>query len=186
MEVATRLRVGMTILHEGRLCKVVDVTHVTPGKGNAIVQAKMKDVKTGRNVEYRFRPSEKFEKAHLETREMEFLYAEGEQTYIFMDNESFEQRGISTEFLGDDRLYLLPNTVVQVEIYENEPIGLRLPKVVELEVTETEPSLKGATAQAHNKPATLETGLVVQVPPFVNAGDKLRIDTESGEYIERA
>ena len=186
MEVATRLRAGMTIVHEGRLCKVVHVDHVTPGKGNAIVQAKMKDVMTGRNVEYRFRPSEKFEKAHLETREMEYLYKEGEDNFVFMDNETYEQVRVGVDLIGDDRLYLLPNTTVRLEMHEDKPIGLQLPKVVELEVTETEPSLKGATAQAHNKPATLETGLVVQVPPFVNRGDKIRVDTESGEYLERA
>lgn len=186
MEVATRLRAGMTIVHEGRLCKVVQVDHITPGKGNAIIQTKMKDIETGRNVEVRFRPSEKFEKAHIEGREMEFLYKEGEETFIFMDKETYEQTRINRELIGDDRLYLLPNTTVRVELHESQPIGLQLPKVVEMEVTETEPSLKGATAQAHNKPATLESGLVVQVPPFISSGDRIRVDTESGEYLERA
>lgn len=117
---------------------------------------------------------------------MEFLYQEGEESYVFMDNATYEQHHLSPELLGDDRLYLLPNTVIQVEMHEGTPLGVQLPKVVELEVVETQPSIRGATAQAHNKPATLETGLVVSVPPFVEKGDVLRIDSESGEYIERA
>jgi len=176
----------MTIVHDGRLCKVTQVDHVTPGKGAGMIQAKMKDVLTGRNVEYRFRSGEKFERAHLETREMEFLYAEGEDRFVFMDSETYEQHHLGLELLGDDRLYLLPNTVVQVEIHQGNPLGVQLPKVVELEVVQTEPSLKGATAQSHNKPATLETGLVITVPPFIEKGDRLRVDTESGDYIERA
>lgn len=186
MMVATRLRAGMTIIHEGRLCKVTHVDHVTPGKGYGMVQAKMKDVKTGRNVEYRYRSSEKIERAHLETREMEYLYPEGEDIYVFMDSETFDQHRIPADLIGDDHYYMLPNTAVQVEMYEGEPLGIQLPKVVEMEVTETEPSLKGATAQAHNKPATLETGLTVSVPPFISKGDVVRVDTESGEYLERA
>ncbi len=182
--IATQLRVGMNIIHKEKLCRVASVTHVTPGKGHGMIQAKLREVATGTGFDYRFRSDERIERATLEQRQMEFLYADGEE-YVFMNSETYEQINLNTELLGDSINYLLPNIQIKVEFFQDQPIGVDLPQSVELEVVETAPELKGATASASAKPATLETGLVVQVPQFVKVGEKIRVDTSEGKYIER-
>jgi elongation factor P len=159
--------------------------HVTPGKGQASVQTKMKSIKTGVNAEYRFRSDETAIKASLETKDMEFLYQDGDN-YFFMDIETFDQIPINIEMLGDDQYYLLPNTKVAINFYQNEPIGVDLPGTVILKVTETEPTLKTATVTSSYKPAVLETGLKTQVPPFISEGESIKVDTSDGRYLERA
>ena len=183
--VATQLRVGMNIMYKGELCRVTSFTHVTPGKGHGMIQAKMKSVMTGTGYDYRFRSDERVERATLEQQMMEFLYADGD-SYVFMNSETYEQINLSTELLGDNVNYLLANTQVKVEFFQEEPIGVEMPSSVILEVVETEPEMKGATASASAKPATLETGIVVQVPQFVKVGEKIRVDTSEGKYMERA
>ena len=182
--VATQIRTGMIIIHNKELCRVVGMTHVTPGKGRGMVQTKLKNIVTGTGFEQRFRSDEKIERATLEQREMEFLYQNGDE-FIFMDTASYEQIHLTEEILGDGTNYLIANGKVMVEMHEGNPLGVELPKTVELEVVETEPEMKGATASASAKPATLETGVVVQVPQFIKAGEKVKIDTSDGSYLER-
>ena len=182
--VATRIRTGMIIIHNKELCRVVNMTHVTPGQGRGMVQTKLKNIVTGNGFEQRFRSDEKIERATLEQREMEFLYQDGDE-FIFMDTGTYEQINLTDEILGDGTNYLIPNIKVMVEMHEGNPLGVELPKTVELEVIETEPEMKGATASASAKPATLETGVVVQVPQFIKAGEKVKIDTVDGSYLER-
>ncbi len=182
---AIQLRKGNVISFKDGLYAVTDFQHVTPGKGPAFFQTKLKNIKTGSNAENRFRPDESVEKVDLETRKMEFLYEDGGE-YIFMDLETYDQFPISNELLGDAPLYMLPNTEVDVSFHEKEPIGVELPLTVDLTVTETEPNLKTATVSSSYKPATLETGLKVQIPPFIEEGEVIRIDTRDGKYLERA
>lgn len=182
---ATQLRKGMIIIYNNELYILTDVSHFTPGKGQAGVQTKMKNIKTGNNAENRFRSDENVEKASLDTRKMEFLYDDSNDFY-FMDQETYDQIPINKEMLGDSCLYMLPNIVVDVSFYENEPLGIELPNSVDLEVTETEPVMKTATITSSYKPATLETGLQIQVPQFISEGDVIRIDTRDGKYLERA
>ncbi len=185
MIVATQIRTGMTIIHNGSPCKVIDVTHVTPGKGRGMVQSKLKDLVSGAFIEYRFRSDEKVERAILEQHEMEYLY-NTDNEYHFMNTETYEQIALSKEQLGDYIYYLKPNVRFQVEFFDGRPVGIQPPLVVELEIKETQPHLKGATAASSMKPATLETGLVVSVPSYLEAGDVIRIDTRDGKFIERA
>ena len=185
MIVATQLRVGMTIIHDGDPHKVLSMSHVTPGKGRGMVQTKLRNLKTGSTFENRFRSDEKIEKAVLAQHEMEYLYSDGD-TYHFMNTATFEQTSLPAEMLGEAVNYLIPNVKFMVEYYEKTPVGVAPPKVVELKVVETAPFMKGATAAASYKPATLETGVVVQVPGFIEPGDVIRVDTAEGKYIERA
>lgn len=182
---ATQIRKGMIILYNNELHVVTAMSHFTPGKGQAGVQCKMKNIKSGSNAENRFRSDETVEKANLETRKMEFLYVDGED-YYFMDHETFDQIPISKEFMGDDIYYLLPNLECEINFYEGNPLGVELPSIVELKVLETQPNLKTATVTSSYKPAVLETGLKVQVPQFIEEGQVLRIDTRDGKYLERA
>jgi elongation factor P len=182
---ATQLRVGMAILHEGNLCRVLSVQHITPGNWRGMVQAKLRNLKTGNSFEHRFRSEDRVEKADLEEHDMEFLYASGDE-YHFMNTESYEQVGIRGEDLGDAVRYLVPNVRVLVEFFEHRPVGIELPVTVDLKVVETTPGMKGATASNSGKPATLETGLQVTVPQFINIGDVVRVDTAEGTYLERA
>lgn len=182
---AIQLRKGNIINMNGELLKLTDVMHITPGKGQAVIQAKMKNIRTGSNAEKRFRPDEAVEKADLRTKRMEFLYDDSAD-YHFMDKENFEQIALTDEFIGDDKYYLLPNTDVDVSFYENEAIGIELPLSVDLKVVETDPNLKTATVTTSYKPAVLETGLKTQIPPFVEEGEVVRIDTRDGKYLERA
>lgn len=182
---ATQVRKGMIIIVDGDLYRVVDSTHVTPGKGQALMQTKLRRLKDGSIHDYRFRSKDRVEQAYLESLEMEFLYHEGDD-YIFMNLETYEQIKLSEEVLGDAVNFVLPNIVFSIEFFEKQPVGVNPPMTVVLEVIKTAPFLKGATAAAGNKPATLETGIVVNVPQFIKEGDKLKIDTRDGSYIERA
>jgi elongation factor P len=178
-------KTGVTVELDGAAYQVVDFQHVKPGKGAAFVRAKLKNLQTGATVERTFRGGEKVSKAHVDRREMQYLYNDG-QDYICMDNENYEQISISKSQIGDGVKWLLENMNIYVLIFQGNIIGLELPNFVELRVTETEPGIKGDTATGATKNATLETGAVVQVPLFVEEGDVLRIDTRTGQYMERA
>lgn len=181
---ATQLRVGNTIEIDGKLCSIMKVEHRTPGKGNAVIQTRLRDLDSGNSFEQRFRSTENVEKVSLDHRKMEFLYADGAK-YHFMDAETFDQIELEEGWLGDAPQYMLPNTQVEMAFYENRPVGIELPTAVELTVTETEPGIKGATVQASKKPATTQTGLVVQVPQFVEKGTVIKVDTRDGSYMDR-
>lgn len=183
--IATQIRPGQILQVDGDLYRVADMTHVTPGKGMAHVQVKLKNIQTGVNKEGRYGSSDKVEKVDVITVKMDYSYQDGGD-YVFMDIRTYEQIHIPTEILGDARPYLVPNTTVEVQTFEGRVVGIELPKVVELEVVQTPPEVKGATATAQTKPATLETGLVVNVPGFVNSGERIRVDTATGRYLERA
>jgi len=182
---ATQLRKGMIIEHNDELYQLTDVFHNTPGKGQASVQTKMKNIRTGVNAEKRYRSDEIAFKASLESKEMEFLYNDGDD-YYFMDTETYDQIALRTDIIGDSHFYLLPNIKVTVNFYQNTAVGIELPGSVELKIIETEPSLKTATVTSSYKPATVETGLKIQVPPFISEGEVVRIDTTDGKYLERA
>jgi len=174
----------MCILHGGDVARIMTVTHRTPGNLRAFVQVRMRNLRTGNSFEHRFSATENVERAHLDTVPMEYLYSDGD-THHFMNQETFEQLGLSDEVLGDGMLYLLPNSVIKVDFYDGTPVGVELPMTVQLEIVETEPALKGATASASYKPAKTETGLVVQVPPFIESGTRIEIDTRENKYLKR-
>ena len=182
---AFEARVGNLIEHQGKLWKVHKKSHVKPGKGGAFVQLEMKCVSDGTKLNERFRSEDKVEKAHVETRQMQYLYTEGDD-YIFMDNESFEQLTMSVDDLEAQIPFLLPNTDVQINFHNDNPIGVELPTNVILEVTETEVMVKGQTVASGGKPAVLETGYKLTVPQFITIGEKVKVNTETGEYVERA
>jgi elongation factor P len=184
MIAATQIKRGMTIKLNNELYRVFSFQHITPGNWRGMVQTKLKSIKSGSIIEHRFRSEDRVEQAYLETHEMEYLYSDGTDFY-FMNTETFEQTHLPTEFLEDSIPYLTPNIKIQVEFYEGRPIGIELPPSVDLKVVSTEPSLRGATVSNVNKPATLETGLVIQVPPFINEGELIRVDTSDGKYLER-
>jgi elongation factor P len=181
---ATRLRKGMLIKYENNLFRILDLHHITPGNKRAHVLCKMRDIRSGRLVDNKFRSEDDVERATLDEHEMQFLYKDGD-VFHFMNTESYEQTHLSAEVLGDSALYLLPDALIKVEFYETEPVGIELPLTVDLKVTDTVPGIKGATASAQIKPATMQTGLVVNVPSFINTGDVIRINTETGEYLGR-
>jgi elongation factor P len=176
---------GMTIEMEGVLYNIVFFQHVKPGKGGAFVRTRLKNLKTGAVMEKNFRAGEKVELAILDKRRMQFLYLEG-SNFIFMDTETYEQMPISEEEMGETARFLLEGTQVEVSLYEGKPVGVEPPVFVEMEVAETAPGVKGDTASGGSKPATLESGLVVSVPLFIEAGNRIKVDTRSGEYVERA
>lgn len=182
---ANRLRPGSVIIHKGDLCRVMSVQHLTPGNLRAMVQAKFRNLKTGVQFENRFRATEDVEAAFLEKHQMEYLYDDGGR-YHLMNCETYEQIEMDHDQFGDAIQYLLPNTKVEVTFHEGSPIGVELPTTVALKVVEAEPSVKRQTASASYKKCTVETGLVVMVPPFIEAGDVIKINTETGEYLERA
>ncbi len=182
---AKRLRKGQLIRVGNDLFRILDLHHLTPGNLRAHVQCRMRNIRTLALADTKWRSEEDIERAVLDEREMQYLYNDGDHFY-FMDTTSFEQVHISAEALGDSKNYLIADSVIRVEFYEEEPVGIELPGTVDLLVKETTPGIKGATASAQVKPATLETGLVVSVPSFVNEGDKVRINTETGEYQSRA
>jgi elongation factor P len=182
---ATQLKRGMCIKHDNELFRVVSTQHITPGNWRGMVQAKIRSLRSGSIIEHRFRSEDRVERAILDETEMEFLYQDGDM-YHFMNNETFEQIALSEEVLGDAVSYLIPNIKLEIELYEGRPVGIELPLTVEMTVMETEPGIKGASVSNVGKPARMETGLVVQVPAFINQGDRIRIDTASGSYIERA
>ncbi|HHY31860.1 MAG TPA: elongation factor P [Firmicutes bacterium] len=175
---------GLTIELDGEVYTVVDFQHVKPGKGSAFVRSRLKNVKTGYVIERTFRAGEKLPRAHIDYREMQYLYSSGDENY-FMDTSTYEQLVLNNETLGDAKKYLKENMIIGVQMYEGSPIGVELPNFVELAVVDTDPGLRGDTATGGSKPATLETGAVVQVPLFVNVGDIIRVDTRTGQYLER-
>lgn len=181
---ATQLRTGMLIQMDGDLFRVMTTQHITPGNKRGHMQTTLRNIQSGTKVDHRFRSSDRVERAMLDSQEMEYLYADGDQ-YVFMHPETYEQVSFSRELLEESLPYLLPNTRVTVDLFESTPIGITLPSTVDLTVTQTEPSLRGATATASMKPATVETGLVVQVPQFVVEGDIVRVDTTEGKYMAR-
>jgi elongation factor P len=182
---ATQLRPGMIIKHNNDLHSVFSVEHRTPGNLRAFIQAKLRNLRTGAMFEHRFRSPDPIEKVNVDEVEMEFLYADAD-SYYFMDIANYEQTHLTKEILGDAVDYLIPNLQIKVEFFDGKAVGIELPQTVELTVIETEPGLKSATASSVTKPAKTETGLVVQVPPFVNEGEKIRVDTAEGTYLSRA
>ena len=183
---ATEIRVGNLVEWEKRIWRVLKCYHVhVGGRGGAFMQVEMKDIEAGTKTNQRIRTEEKVERAFVEPREMTFLYADGE-SFVFMDKDTYEQLTLDADFLEGQSGYLLPNTDVQVNFHNDRPIGVQLPGSVVLTVVETEPNLKGATATGSFKPAKTETGLTVMVPQFVVEGEKVKVNTETGEYMERA
>ena len=181
---ANDIRKGMVILFEGAPCKVMDFRHHTPGNLRAMVQTRMRNLLTGSSFEHRFRSADTIEKVTLEQHEMEYLYSDGEQHH-FMNTESFEQIALNEDDLGDAAQWLMPGIKIEVEFYNDSPIGVRLPDSMELTVDYTEPGLKGATVTNTNKPAKLENGVTIQVPPFIETGERIRVNPTEARYLER-
>lgn len=181
---AGEFRNGVTFELEGSVFQIVEFQHVKPGKGAAFVRTKLKNVMSGAVVEKTFRPTEKFPKAHIDRKDMQYSYNDGD-LYYFMDMESFEQLPLTAEQLGDALKYIKEEDMVRILSYKGNVFGVEAPNFVELKVTETEPGFKGDTATGANKPATLETGAIVNVPLFIDTGDTIRVDTRTGEYMER-
>ena len=182
---ASDVRIGNLIEYQGKLWRVLKKSHVKPGKGGAFAQLELKSISDSTKLNERFRSEDKIEKAHVEPRQMQYLYLEGD-VCIFMDLETFDQITINQDELSGDIEYLCPNEDVQINFYNDKPIGIELPANVVLRVVDTEASVKGQTAAGSGKPALLETGIRVVVPVFVNVGDAVKINTETGEYVERA
>lgn len=178
-------KTGLTIELEGAILQIVDFQHVKPGKGAAFVRCKLKNVETGATTEKTFNPKEKIEKAHIERKNMQYLYASGDD-FNFMDTETYEQIVLTSDQLESNVKFLIEDMSITVLYHKERAIGIELPNSVVLEVVETEPGIKGDTASGGSKPATMQTGLVIQVPFFINVGDKLRVDTRTSSYIERA
>jgi len=174
----------MCILHGGDVCRVMSSTHRTPGNLRAFVQVRMRNLRSGNSFDHRFSATESVERAILDTVPMEYLYSDADHHH-FMNQETYEQLALTDEVLGDGMLYLLPNSVIKVDLYEGSPVGIELPTTVVLEVVETEPVMKGATASASYKPARMETGLSVMVPPFIETGTRIEIDTRENKYLKR-
>ena len=180
----SNFRRGLKIEIDEKPFEIIEFQHVKPGKGGAFVRTKLRNMLNGRVIDQTFRSGEKVGKPDLEEKEMQYLYQDGD-SYCFMDNETYDQVFLSEDHLDEARRFLAENTTVEVLYYNEEPIGLELPMFVELEITETEPGVKGDTASKVTKPATLETGAVIPVPIFLNIGDKVKVDTRSGSYVER-
>jgi elongation factor P len=182
---ATQIRKGIIILLNEKLYRVDEMDHVTPGKGIAVVQTKLRDLNDMSVRNYRFRPSETVEKVVLDSRELTYSYKD-EDNYIFMDNETFDQISLSKDFMGDAVYYLQDGVTYTLESYRGNPMNLTPPLAMEFEVVEAETTLKGATVQASYKPAKLDNGMEIMVPPFIEMGNIIKVDTRDGSYIERA
>ncbi|MBZ0272032.1 elongation factor P [bacterium] len=182
---ANRIRVGNIVEIEGDPCRVMDATHITPGKGNAVVQTKMRNLRTGVQFEQRFRSVEDIKRAFLDEHEMEFLYSEGTH-YHFMNTETYEQIAIDKDVLGDMTDWLVENMRITVLFFNEQIVGASLPKTIELKVVETVPYMRGATATNSPKPAKLENGVTINVPPFIEEGELIRVDPDARVYLERA
>jgi elongation factor P len=182
---ATRLKRGMLVKMGADLYRVLDLQHVTPGNLRGFVRAKFRNIRNGTLSDQKLRSEDFLERAVLDEREMQYLYKDGD-AFHFMDTATYDQLHIDAEVLGDSVNYLIADSLIKVEFYDEKPVGIELPPTVDLKVEDTVPGIKGATASAQVKPARLETGLVVQVPPFVNPGDTVRVSTETGEYLGRA
>ena len=185
MIAASDLKAGMTFEQDGKLIKVMEASHHKPGKGNTVMRMKLKDVRTGSTTDTTMRPDEKVKKAHIDTKPVQYLYSQDDMA-IFMDLETYEQYEVPTALIEEELKYLLENMEVKIQFYGEEFIGLTLPTTVILRVAETQPSIKGATVTGSGKPATMETGLVVNVPDFVEADELLEINTAEGTYLKRA
>jgi elongation factor P len=177
-------RKGLKIELEGKPLIIVDFLHVKPGKGGAFIRTRLKNMESGQVLEKTFRSGEKVDRPDLLEREMQYLY-QGAEGYCFMDNDNYEQIFIDEDHLGDSKSFLKENIDVKVLMFNSKPIGIELPIFVQLQITQTDPGVRGDTATGATKPATLETGVVIQVPLFINQGDSVKIDTRTGEYVER-
>src|SRR5271157_3191568 len=182
---ANDLRPGMVINHNGDLFSIHKAEHRTPGNLRAFVQARMRNLRTGALSDYRFRSTDEVERANLDETEMQYLYSDGD-SFFFMNTSNYEQIHLHKDVVEHRAAYLVPDVMLKVVFFEGRPVDVELPPTVDLKVVETEPGIKGGSATNVTKPATLETGVVVQVPPFINAGEKIRVDTAEGKYIERA
>ena len=181
---ATQIKVGMVIVHDGRPCRVTNVLHVTPGNWRGMVHAKMVNLITGSQVEHRFRSEDKVERAELEHHPLQYLYRSGDD-FTFMNTENYEMVNVASEYLGDAVNYLNDGMTVEMSYYEGKPVAVDLPMFVELEIVETDPVLKGATISSSPKAARLNTGLTVKVPQHMSVGDRVKIDTRDGSFVER-
>ena len=181
---AGELKKGITIVLDGQLYQVLDYSHIKMGRGSAQIRIKLRDVKAGHLIEKSFQASEKFAKAFLERRQVQFLYSDG-GLYHFMDNQSYEQVAVDKVLMGETVNYLIENMNLELLIHKGVPIGVELPLSVELKIVETGPGFKGNTASAGGKPAVMETGITIQVPFFLNTGDRIKVDTRTGTYLER-
>lgn len=181
---ATQLRTGMAIVHEGNLCRVMKVQHITPGNWRGMVQTRLVNIETGSNTEHRFRSEDKVERASLEEHNLQFSYRAGDD-YHFMNTETYEMMSLHADVLGEAVGYLTEGMVIEALYFNGKVVGVEVPMFVELSVAETTPNIRGATAAASPKPAKLETGLEIKVPQYINIGDKVKIDTRTGEFIER-
>ena len=181
---ATQLRSGTLLIYNGELHRAHEVIHKTPGNLRGFVQVKMRNLRNGAMIEHRLGSTDRVEKASLDEREMEYLYSDS-AGHHFMDSESYDQVTLSDEVIGERMVYLLPNTRIHVDFFEANPVGIELPNTVTLKVVETQPGMKGATASASYKPATLETGLQVMVPQFIEPGTLVKVDTRDNTYLER-
>ena len=182
---ANDIRKGIVIIFDGELCKVMDFRHHTPGNLRAMVQAKLRNLRTGNQFEHRFRSNDDIEQAYITQHEMEYLYSDG-QAHHFMNTENYEQVEISEDDLGDAAAWLQPGLKLQVQFHETKPIGVELPKTMKVKIAETQPMVKGATQSSSYKPATLENGVTVPVPPFVTDGEEIIVDPSESRYLERA
>ena len=182
---ASEMQKGQTVKIDGKLYTIVEYQHVKLGKGGAVYQTKLKNLADGSIQNIRLRSEEIIEDAYLDKRKYEYLYSAGSE-HVLMDLENYEQISLDDDAFGDGPKYLKPNNQLQVSMYEGKPVVIELPNTVDLEVVDTAPEIKGATATNQNKPATLETGLIVQVPPFIKTGEMIRVDTRTGEYLTRA
>jgi len=182
---ANDLRPGMVIKHNGELFSIHKAEHRTPGNLRAFVQARMRNLRTGALIDHRFRSEDTVEKANLDEVEMQYLYSDGD-SFFFMNTQNYEQIGLHKSVIEDRAFYLVPDVVIKVQLFEGRPVDIELPATVDLKVVETEPGIKGASATNVTKAAKLETGLTVQVPPFIGEGEVIRVDTAEGEYLERA
>ena len=182
---ATQIRRGMVIVFEGQPCKVLEFRHHTPGNLRAMIQTKLRNIRTGASFEHRFRSADTIEKASMEQHEMEYLYSDGSHHH-FMNTENYDQLEMDEETLGDDAQWMQPGMKIQAEYYDGRPVGIKLPNSLVLEVVDTAPVMKTATKTASSKPAKLENGVTINVPEFVGTGDKVKVNPSTGEYQERA
>jgi elongation factor P len=182
---ATQIRRGMVIVFEGDPCRVLEFRHHTPGNLRAMVQAKLKNLRTGSSYEHRFRAADSIDPASMETHDLEFLY-QGGDTYHFMNTENYDQLEMDEEMLGDNAQWMQPGMKIQAEYYDGKPVGIKMPNSLVLEVIDTAPVMKTATKTASSKPAKLENGVTINVPEFVGTGDKVKVNPTTGEYQERA
>ncbi|MDQ3515876.1 MAG: elongation factor P, partial [Gemmatimonadota bacterium] len=182
---ATQIRRGMVLVHNGEPCRVVEFRHHTPGNLRAMIQTKLKNLRSGSNFEHRFRAADTVEKASMETHDLEFMY-QGGDTYHFMNTENYDQIELDEEALGDNAQWMQPGMRIQAEYYDGRPIGIQLPNSMVFEIVDTSPVMKTATKTASAKPAKLENGVTVNVPEFVGPGEKVRVNPNTGEYLDRA